>query len=68
MPNLVGKTPVEAVAALNGLDLKIGATTEQPSDKPVGTIVSQDPAADKDVPPGTEIDHRGQQRSPRRRR
>ena len=55
VPDLVGMTPVDAVAKLNGLDLTLGSPTESPSDKPVGTIVSQDPAANKDVPAGTVV-------------
>lgn len=55
VPDLVGKTPVDAVVALNGLDLKLGPKTEEPSDKAVGTIVSQKPAANEEVPPATEI-------------
>jgi serine/threonine-protein kinase len=55
VPNLVGMTPVGAVVALNGFDLKLGPTTEEPSSKAVGTIVSQTPAAGDEVPPATEI-------------
>jgi len=56
VPDLVGLTPVDAVVALNGVDLALNpTTTQEPSDKPVGTIVSQRPAANEQVPSGTEI-------------
>ena len=42
--------------ALGPLDLKLNSTTTQePSDKAVGTIVSQKPAAGQEVPAATEV-------------
>ena len=56
VPDLVGKTPVDAALELGPLDLKLNPTiTQTPSDKAVGTIVSQKPAAGDEVPPATEV-------------
>jgi serine/threonine-protein kinase len=43
VPNLTGLTQDEAVAALETAHLKLGTPTTQPSDQPVGTVVSQNP-------------------------
>lgn len=55
VPNLVGMTPVDAALTLGPLDLKLGPQTQAPSDKTMGTIVSQKPAANEEVLAGTEV-------------
>ncbi|GAB4255094.1 MAG: Stk1 family PASTA domain-containing Ser/Thr kinase [Thermoleophilia bacterium] len=50
VPELVGKTQLEAVAALNGLDLKLTVNQQASEDRPVGEILRQDP------PPGKRVD------------
>ena len=56
VPVLTGLTRDEAEALLIEEGLRLGAVNEAASDEPVGSIISQDPAAFDDVPPGTAVD------------
>jgi beta-lactam-binding protein with PASTA domain len=54
VPNIVGKTPQEADAALREQKLTLGPATPQPAD-PEGKISSQIPAANEVVDEGTPV-------------
>jgi serine/threonine-protein kinase len=55
VPNVVGLTEDEAVAAIESAGLVVGERTTQPSEEPEGTVISQDPAAGEQVPGGSEV-------------
>ncbi len=50
MPDLVGRTEQDAIAAIEALGLTYGGTRTQESDKPAGEVVNQS------VPQGIEVD------------
>ncbi|ATY16931.1 serine/threonine protein kinase [Amycolatopsis sp. AA4] len=58
VPDLRGKSPDDAKAALDQAKLKLGNTTSQPVDNPsdVGKVVSQNPTANSQSPEGTPVD------------
>ncbi len=56
-PSLIGRTKSQAKAALAAKDLKLGDTTDKPSDNaPKGQITGQDPAPGGSVKVGGSID------------
>jgi serine/threonine-protein kinase len=55
VPEVVGRTREQAVAALEGVGLASGAATEAFSDLPVGAVVATDPEQGAPLPPGTEV-------------
>ena len=55
LPDLVGKTVAEALAALAGLPLRIVRVDSVPTSAGNGTVVRQSPPAGSQVPPGTGI-------------
>lgn len=56
VPDLTGQTVSEASATLGQAGLAAGQVTqEQSTDAPAGTILSQDPSAGDEVPPGTAV-------------
>jgi serine/threonine protein kinase len=56
VPNLTGHTQDEAVAKLEAAHLQLGTPTTQPSDQPVGTVVSQDPLPGQKVDRNSTVD------------
>jgi len=44
VPDFTGQTEAAARATLNGMQLNVGPTTEEPSDQPPGTVIYQSPA------------------------
>ncbi|MFO7931862.1 MAG: PASTA domain-containing protein [Thermodesulfobacteriota bacterium] len=44
VPNVIGMEPETAAEAINSAGLSVGAVTEQASESPPGTIISQNPA------------------------
>ena len=57
VPNVVGMTQAAAETALTGAGLAVGAVTEAYSATvPAGEVMSQTPAADTSVAPGTAVD------------
>ncbi len=57
VPDVTGMTQANAAAALTGAGLDVGQVVQAFSDTiPVGRVISQDPAADAEVPPGTAVD------------
>jgi eukaryotic-like serine/threonine-protein kinase len=56
VPRLAGLTQDEAVAALEGAHLALGATSTQPSEEPDGTVVSQDPLPGERVDKNSSVD------------
>jgi beta-lactam-binding protein with PASTA domain/tRNA A-37 threonylcarbamoyl transferase component Bud32 len=56
VPDVVGKTREEAVKAIEQAGFVLGEVDERPdSEKPEGTVVSQDPPAGKETTRGTRI-------------
>ncbi len=57
VPDLTGLTQAQAAAALSQAGLAAGSVTQRQDDTaPLGTVISQDPAAGADVDRGTEVD------------
>ncbi|MGV9297173.1 Stk1 family PASTA domain-containing Ser/Thr kinase [Amycolatopsis sp. NPDC003676] len=58
VPDLQGKSPDDAKAALEQAKLKLGNTTSKPVDNPndVGKVVSQNPTANSSATEGTPVD------------
>jgi len=56
IPPLVGGTAEAAAAQLQAAGLRVGATTEQPSDLARGLVISTSPAAGAVVDPGGPVD------------
>jgi eukaryotic-like serine/threonine-protein kinase len=56
VPNVVGKTSVEAEALLVAAGLAAGRTTRQPGSGAAGTVLEQNPKAAAQVAPGTTVD------------
>lgn len=54
VPDLVGRSRQDAQSALVGLRL-VARTSENDSDRPVGTVISQSPAAGTQVVPPSEV-------------
>ena len=55
VPDLVGKTQTDAAAKATELELTLDPQQEASPDKPVGTILRQDPAANKQVKVGSTL-------------
>jgi eukaryotic-like serine/threonine-protein kinase len=56
VPTLVGSSKEAAITALGNAGLKLGAVTSKVSSgHPVGTVISQSPAAGSSVQPGSEV-------------
>ena len=55
VPSLIGMTVEEALTAIHGLDLEIGAVEYGPSDMPAGQIYQQDPLPEEDTFAGDTI-------------
>jgi beta-lactam-binding protein with PASTA domain len=56
VPSVVGQTVDQATTTLTDAGLKLGNPTDQESDQPAGTILSQDPPAGSTVDKGTPVD------------
>jgi eukaryotic-like serine/threonine-protein kinase len=56
VPNVVGESEDNARSAIEGAGLRVGEVTQQESDKDAGTVISQSPAASKNVAKGTAVD------------
>jgi eukaryotic-like serine/threonine-protein kinase len=56
IPPLAGGTAEAATAQLQAAGLRVGTTTEQPSDLAKGLVISSSPAAGTDTAPGTAVD------------
>ena len=56
VPSVVGQTVDQATTTLTDAGLKLGTPTDQESDQPAGTILSQDPPAGSTVDKGTPVD------------
>lgn len=56
VPNLVGKSQQSATRAVEGVGLVVGQVTEQESDKPAGTVLSQSPASQVRTEAGATVD------------
>lgn len=56
VPRVVGMTVTEANNTLSPLGLRLGEETTQTSDKPEGTILSQDPTAGESLEKGQGVD------------
>ncbi len=55
VPALVGLSRVEAEALLKNAGLNLGATFDEPSDRPAGTVLRTDPAMGKELDPGARV-------------
>lgn len=55
VPNLVGMTRDDAVAALRTAVLELGEVVERPGNEARGTVISTDPEAGQQVPQGTPV-------------
>jgi beta-lactam-binding protein with PASTA domain/predicted Ser/Thr protein kinase len=55
VPNVVGKTQVDATQQLMALGLKVKATSEANKDKPAGTVLRQNPAGEKQADAGATV-------------
>jgi len=55
VPSVVGKTQVDAAAQLGGLGFKVVPKEESSTDKPVGTVLRQNPEAGKKVDAGATV-------------
>ena len=55
VPNVVDKTQVEAAQELGALGLKVVPKEETNKDKPVGTVLRQNPEAGQEVDAGTTV-------------
>ena len=55
VPDVVGKTQVDATQQLMNLGLKVNPKSESNKDKPVGTVLRQNPAADAEVDAGSTV-------------
>ena len=55
-PQLTGRTQPEAIELLGGAELVLGAARQEESRRPVGTVLSQQPAAGTRVAIGTAVD------------
>jgi serine/threonine-protein kinase len=56
VPILVGQTRLEASATLTAAGLGLGAVTQEPSDRPEGTVIRSTPAAGTTVEAGSQVD------------
>ena len=56
VPILVGQTRLEASATLTAAGLGLGAVTQEPSDRPEGTVIRSTPAAGTTVAAGSQVD------------
>lgn len=56
VPVLVGQTRSEASATLTAAELQLGAVTQEPSDRPEGTVIRSTPAAGTTVASGSQVD------------
>ncbi len=56
VPDLAGQTLELATSTLSQKGLELGIPTEEPSDQVKGTIISQNPAFNAEVDPGTAVD------------
>ena len=56
LPSYVGSSLNTAKSNLSANKLRVGNITQEPSDKPEGTVLSQSPVAGSDVAEGTAID------------
>ncbi len=55
VPDVVGRPQAEAQAALTEANLRVRVETVEDPDAEQGIVISQDPAADDEVPPDTEV-------------
>jgi eukaryotic-like serine/threonine-protein kinase len=55
VPNLDGLTIEQATTALQDYDLRIGAQTPEISDRPIDTIIAQQPAAGESIEQGQSV-------------
>jgi eukaryotic-like serine/threonine-protein kinase len=55
VPNLDGLTVEQATSTLIGFDLRLGAQTPEISDRPVDTIIAQQPAAGESIEQGQSV-------------
>lgn len=55
VPNMVGKTQIDAAQELGALGLKVVPKEETNKDKPVGTVVDQTPKEGEEVQPGSTV-------------
>jgi beta-lactam-binding protein with PASTA domain len=55
VPDLAGRTPAEAATLLRQANLSRGAVDSLASERPVGTVVRQAPAAGAEVAPGSTV-------------
>lgn len=55
MPNLVGRTEQDAIAAIEALGLTFAGTRTQESDKPAGEVINQSVPQGLDVDKGTQV-------------
>ena len=56
VPRVVGQSVTEAENTLNAAGLRLGTETAEASDKPEGTILSQDPTAGESLEKGQGVD------------
>jgi serine/threonine-protein kinase len=58
VPDVVGERRRDAIDMIEGEGLTVGEVTTEPSDDPeaLGTVLSQDPAANEEVQPDTPVD------------
>ncbi len=56
MPDVTGQALTLATTTLQRADLTVGQVQQQASGSPANQVLSQDPAASAEVPPGTAID------------
>jgi len=55
VPNVIGKSEQDAKGIVEALGLKFEVTSSEPSDQPVGTIISTSPVADTKVEKNSEV-------------
>jgi eukaryotic-like serine/threonine-protein kinase len=55
VPDVVGETEDNARSAIEGADLRVGKVTEQESEEEPGTVLSQNPAAGRNVAKGSAV-------------
>jgi eukaryotic-like serine/threonine-protein kinase len=55
LPNVIGLQQADAVAKLQGINMKTTVVTIQAEDKAEGTVLFQDPAPGESVPEGTNV-------------
>jgi eukaryotic-like serine/threonine-protein kinase len=56
VPRLIGQTKDDATATLHSVGLELGLVSSEPSDRPVGEVISTNPSAGVKVGKGSQVD------------